>query len=263
MIDQLPLLTVVLLIVAAGAAGWIDAVVGGGGVIQLPALLIGLPADTPVPAVSGTNKLSSAAGTAAAAGSYLAKVKIDWPAAFVVTTAAFAGSAVGAQFVRFVPRIVFTPVVAVVVAAIGLYTWRRPAFGQTTRLRHSGAAQRAWSAGLGLAAGAWDGLVGPGTGVFFVMGYVLLLGYGLLPATVMAKLANLATNLAALLVLGIQGQVFWALGAAMALANVAGGATGARMALKRGHRFIRRVLLVAVVLVEVRLVYDTVRLAMG
>jgi uncharacterized membrane protein YfcA len=262
-IDHLPMLSVVVLCVVALAAGWIDSIVGGGGVIQLPALLIGLPADTPVPSVSGTNKLSSAAGTAMASGTYLRRVRIDWATALTVVAAAFAGSALGAQLVSFVPRVAFTPIVAVAVAAVGLYTWRRPHLGRETRRRHTSAAHHLWAVGLGLVTGAWDGLVGPGTGIFFVMGFVVLMGYGLLPATVMAKLANLATNLAALLVLGVQGHVLWRLGACMALANLAGGALGARMALRLGHRFIRRVLLLAVVLVEVKLIYDWVRLALG
>jgi uncharacterized membrane protein YfcA len=259
-IDDLPGLTVALLCLVAFAAGWIDSVVGGGGVIQLPSLLIGLPPDTAVATVSGTNKLSSVAGTAVAAGTYLSRVAIHWPTALVATGSAFAGSSLGARLVQFLPRAGFAPIIVVIVAVVGVYTWRRPTLGQATALKHTGAAHWGLAAGLGLLVGVYDGLVGPGTGVFLVVGFVALLGYGFLQATAMAKLANLATNLAALIVLGAAGHVLWALGGCMAACNLVGGAIGSRMALRYGNQFIRIVFLVAVAVVEVKLVYDTVRL---
>ncbi len=258
MIDQLPLLTVAVLCLVAFAAGWIDSVVGGGGIIQLPALLIGLPYDTSVATVSGTNKLSSVAGTAMAAGTYLAKVRIAWPTTLAAVVTAFAGSTLGAHLVRYVSRAVFTPLTVAVVAVIGLYTWRRPALGQTTDLRHSRTARLLLAAGLGAVVGLWDGLVGPGTGVFFAIGFVALLGHNFLEATTMTKLANLTTNVAALIVLGGSGHVLWGLGACMAVSNLTGGALGARMAIRFGNQFIRMVFLVCVCLVEAKLVYDMV-----
>lgn len=260
MIDQLPGLTVGLLCLTGFVAGWIDAVVGGGGVIQLPGLLIGLPASTPVATISGTNKLSSVAGTAMAAGTYVAKVKIAWPITLGVIVTAFAGSSLGAHLVQYLPRTAFWPIMVIVVGAVGVYTWRRPALGLTTALKHHGATLWALALGLGLVVGLWDGMVGPGTGVFLVIGFVGLLGYGFLEATAMTKLTNLATNLAALIVLGSAGHILWQLGAVMAGANFAGGAIGARMTLRHGNGFIRRVFLVAVTAVEVKLIYDTVRL---
>ncbi|MDR0284321.1 MAG: TSUP family transporter, partial [Propionibacteriaceae bacterium] len=230
MIDQVPLLTVVLLCLAALVAGWVDSVVGGGGIIQLPSLLIGLPATTPVATVSGTNKLSSVAGTTMAAGTYLSKVKIHWPTTLVLIAAAYGGSTVGANLVQYVSRTLFLPVMAVVVAGIGLYTWRRPQLGQRTRLKHTGGAHWVVTAALGLVVGLWDGVIGPGTGVFFVIGLVAALGYGFLEATTMTKLANLTTNVAALVVLGTAGHVLWALGACMAVCNCTGAALGSRMA---------------------------------
>jgi len=264
MIDGLPPGLVVALCLAGLAAGWIDSVVGGGGVIQLPALLIGLPADTPVPTVSGTNKLSSIAGTLAATTTYVRHVRIPWATALTAAAAAYAGSTLGATLIRHVPRVAFTPIIIVAVAAVGLYTLRRPELGQTTRLRHDGTRLH-WvlAAALGLACGVWDGLVGPGTGAFLSIGFVGLLGYGFLEATAMSKLTNLATNAAALVILGTSGHVLWALGACMAGANLVGGLLGSHMAVARGNRFIRRVFLVAILIVEVKLVYDLIGLLSG
>ncbi len=260
MILGVPLATLALLVVAAFAAGWIDAVVGGGGLIQLPALLIGLPQDTPIPTVSGTNKLSSAAGTAVATVTYLRKVRVDWKFALPLMAAAYAGSTAGAQLVRFVPRQLFTPLVLVVVVVVGIYTIRRPALGLETNLRHDGRARILRVLGIGLGVGLWDGLVGPGTGTFFVILLVAVIGYGFLQATVLTKLANLTTNVAALVVLGLTGHVLWGVGAVMAVANLTGGGIGARMALRHGNGFVRRVFLVTVSALALKLAWDTVQL---
>jgi uncharacterized membrane protein YfcA len=254
-IDQLPALTVALLCCAALAAGWIDSVVGGGGAIQMPALLIGLP-DAPVATISGTNKLSSFAGVVVATGTYLRKVRVHWPTAAIVIAGAFAGSSVGARLVTLLPRAAFTPIIIVAVALVGVYTWRKRDLGQETNLRLTPGRHRAAAAAIGLVCGVWDGLVGPGTGTFLVLGFVAVLGYGFLPATALAKIANLTTNLAALLVLGTGGHVLWRLGACMAAANIVGAAIGSRMAIARGNAFIRKVFLATVVIIEARLLYD-------
>ncbi|MHB1008912.1 MAG: sulfite exporter TauE/SafE family protein [Propionibacteriaceae bacterium] len=256
----LPLATLGLLVAAAFAAGWVDSVVGGGGLIQLPSLLIGLPHDTTVATVSGTNKLSSAAGTAVATGTYLAKVHVEWAVALPLMAAAYAGSTAGAQLVRFVPRTLFTPLVLATVVVVGVYTLRRPAMGMETRLRHEGRARLLRILAIGLGVGLWDGLVGPGTGTFFVILLVAVVGYGFLAATVLTKLANLTTNVAALVVLGTSGHVLWGIGAVMAVANLSGGAIGARMAIRHGNGFVRKVFLVTVSALAVKLAWDTVQL---
>lgn len=259
-IDHLPLLTVLALCAVALAAGWIDSVVGGGGVIQLPALLIGLPSSTPVATVSGTNKLSSVVGTAMASGTYLSKVRVHWPTALTAVATAYLGSTLGANLIRYIPRAAFSPIIVVVVAVVGIYTWRRPHLGQTTHVFRRGASHWVVAAAIGAVCGLWDGMIGPGTGIFLVIGFVALMGYGFLEATTMAKLANFATNIAALVVLGVSGHILWALGGCMAVCNLIGAGVGARMAIKHGNGFIRTVFLVAVVIVEVKLVYDTVML---
>lgn len=251
---------VVFLVAAALVAGWVDAVVGGGGLIQLPSLLIGLPADTPVATVSGTNKISSAAGTLVATGTYLRKVKVQWVYALPLMLAAYVGSTIGARLVTLMPREWFTPIVLVALVGVGWYTVRRPQMGLNHEVRRSGWPLGLMMTAIGLVIGIYDGFLGPGTGSFFVIALVAILGYGFLQASAMAKLANLTTNVAAIVVL--HDVINWKIGLAMATANLTGGFVGAAMAVRWGNAFVRRVFLVVVVVLGLRLAWDTVRMVL-
>ena len=255
---DLPALTLVLLVLAAFAAGWVDAVVGGGGLIQLPALLIGLPASAPPASVLGTNKLSSVCGTLTSSVTYAVKVRPDWRTVAPLVVAAAAGSAGGAELAKYLPKTWFTPVVLVALVGVGLYTWRRPQLGMVSARKHTGSAHYGRTALIGLVVGAYDGFLGPGTGSFFVILLVSVLGYGFLEASAKAKIANLATNLSAIVVFALHGSILWALGLAMGAANLLGGLIGARMAIRHGNGFIRRVFLVVLAALVVKLGYDTV-----
>lgn len=255
----LPLLTVVLLVVTAFVAGWVDAVVGGGGLIQLPALLIGLPASTPPAEILATNKLSSVWGTATSSLTYAIKVKPDWRTVLPLVVAAATGSALGAQAAKLLPKQYFTPIVLLAVVGVGLYTWRRPELGLVSKRLHDGGAHYVRTAAIGLGVGAYDGLLGPGTGSFFVILLVAVLGYGFLEASAKAKIANLVTNLSAIVVFGLHGSVLWGLGLLMGAANLVGGFLGARMAIRHGNAFVRQVFLVVIAGLALKLGYDTVR----
>lgn len=256
---DLPLLTLVLLVATAFVAGWVDAVVGGGGLIQLPALLIGLPAATPPPSVLGTNKLSSVFGTATSSITYAVKVRPDWRTVLPLVVAAGLGSAGGAELAKFLPKTWFTPVVLVALVGVGYYTWRRPQLGLTSARKHVGRAHYGRTALIGLGVGAYDGFLGPGTGSFFVILLVAVLGYGFLEASAKAKLANLTTNLSAITVFALHGSVLWALGLVMGAANLLGGLIGARMAIRQGNAFVRRVFLLVLAALTLKLGYDTVQ----
>lgn len=248
-----------LLLVAAGVAGWVDAVVGGGGLIQLPALVIAVPKDVATPFILGTNKLSSFFGTLSASGVYLRRIRVQLILLIPLVAGAFGGSTVGAALSRFVPREVLTPIVLVAVVAVGVYTLVKPKMGLHHQPRHDRPAAVAWRAGaIGLLVGFYDGILGPGTGSFFVILIVGVLGYGFLQASVNAKIANLTTNLAALIVYGVHGEVILVLGLAMAVLNITGGFIGAHMATRRGSGFVRIVFLVTLSLLVVKLAWDTV-----
>lgn len=253
-------LVLTVLVGAAFLAGWVDAVVGGGGLIQLPSLLVGLPASTPVATVSGTNKISSFAGTLVASATFIRSVAVGWPSALTIMVSAYAGSTAGARIVQYLPRRWFTPLILVVLIGVGVFMWRRPALGLRDEVRHHGAG-RLWRLGaIGLTIGVYDGAVGPGTGTFFVIALVALIGYGFLEASALAKLANLATNLGAIVVFAVHRRILWAVGLPMAAANLLGGFIGARMAIRHGSGFVRRIFFLTVIALGVKLAIDTVRM---
>lgn len=254
---DLSAVAVVLLVLAAFAAGWVDAVVGGGGLIQLPALLIGLPGDTPPASILGTNKVSSVWGTATSSITYAIKVRPDWRTILPLVLASATGSAVGAQAAKLIPRDLFTPIVLVALVGVGIYTWRKPQLGLLSERKHQGGAHYLRTVAIGLGVGAYDGILGPGTGSFFVILLVGVLGYGFLEASAKAKIANLVTNLAAIVVFGLHGSVLWKLGLLMGASNLVGGFIGARMAIRHGNAFIRRVFLLVLTALIIRLGYDT------
>jgi uncharacterized membrane protein YfcA len=262
-LGELSALTLALLVLAAFVAGWVDAVVGGGGLIQLPALLIGLPDSTPPAAILGTNKISSVWGTATSSITYAVKVRPDWRTIVPLVIASAAGSALGAQLARFLPRDYFTPIVLVALVVVGIYTWRRPELGLTSERKHDGRAHYGRTAAIGLGVGAYDGFLGPGTGSFFVILLVGVLGYGFLEASAKAKIANLITNLSAITVFAVSGSILWGLGLVMGAANLIGGLLGSRTAISRGNAFIRKVFLLVLVGLIIRLAYDTLVQLLG
>ncbi|WP_445256095.1 TSUP family transporter [Nocardioides aurantiacus] len=232
-------LTVLALLVLAGlAAGFVDAVVGGGGLIQLPALLVGLPGASPLQ-VLATNKLGSVFSTSASSVTYARRVRPD-PRTFVPLMAtAFLGSVLGALVASRLPREAFVPIVLVALVLVGGYVLFRPAMGQVTSLRFAGRHHTAAAMGTGVVVGFYDGVLGPGTGSFFVISLVALLGYDFLQASAKAKIANWATNVAALVVFVPQGAVLWQVGLLIGLGNLVGAYVGARTAVSRGTGFVR------------------------
>lgn len=256
-LHSVPLLVVAGLVLAAFVAGWVDAVVGGGGLIQLPALLIALPAETPTAHILGTNKVSSAAGTVTAAITYARTVPLHLPTLIPLVLCAFGGSALGASLARLIPKAYLTPIVLIALIAVGLYTWLKPDLGLIHEPRHTGLSQTVRTGAIGGGIGLYDGLLGPGTGSFFVIAMVALLGYGFLEASAKAKIANLTTNVAAIVVFGINGEVLWVIGGLMAAANLTGGFLGARTALRNGNAFIRKVFLLVIGALILKLAFDT------
>lgn len=262
-LDDLSPWILLFLLGAAFLAGGVDAVVGGGGLVQLPALLTGLPSDTATGTVLGTNKVASAAGTAISSATYLRRIPPVPATAVPLVLCAAAGSALGASLASLIPRPWMSPIILVALVAVGVHTLRRPLMGLEHAPRHRGAGHVLRTAAIGLGVGVYDGVLGPGTGSFFIILMVALLGYGFLEASVHAKLANLTTNLGALLVFGLQGHVWWLLGAVMAAANVAGGYLGARLALRHGSGFVRIVFLAVTGALTLRLGWDSLQLLIG
>ncbi|MFB9378766.1 sulfite exporter TauE/SafE family protein [Kineococcus gynurae] len=236
--------TVALVVLAAFAAGWVDAVVGGGGLLQLPALLL-VPGITPVQALA-TNKLGSIFGTTTSALTYYRRARPDLRTAVPMASVALAGSLLGASIAASLPAGVIKPVIVIALVAVAVFTALRPALGQITALRYAGRTHYVAAALIGAAIGTYDGVLGPGTGTFLVIAMVSLLGYDFLQASAKAKIVNVATNLGALIFFIPHGSVVWGLGLLLALGNASGGWLGARMAIARGTGFIRVVFLLVV-----------------
>jgi uncharacterized membrane protein YfcA len=241
-----PSLSTLLLLGLAGlAAGFVDAVVGGGGLIQLPALLVGLPHAAPVQ-ILGTNKLSGICGTSVSSATYYRRVRPDPRTFGPLMGCAFAGSVGGAFIGSHISDSAFDPIVLAVLVVVGAYVVFRPQLGETTLLRYDGRRHVGIAMAAGLLIGCYDGALGPGTGSFLVITLVGVLGYSFLEASAKARIANWATNLAALCVFVPQGAVLWKVGFVMGACNLVGGYVGARTAVAKGTRFVRILFIVVV-----------------
>jgi uncharacterized membrane protein YfcA len=244
-----------LLCAAAMLAGLIDAVVGGGGLIQVPALFSTLPNVVPA-TLFGTNKLASVWGTSVAAVSYARRVRMEWGTALPAAAAAFALSFLGAYTVTHVAPDFLRKLLPVVLCAVALYTLKKKDFGSTHAPAHGGWQQRLVAMLIGASIGFYDGFFGPGTGSFLVFLFVRVSGFDFMSASAAAKVVNIATNVAALLWFGYSGHVIWQIGLVMAVSNVAGSIIGSRLAIKHGTGFVRALFLVVVSALILKTGYD-------
>ncbi len=242
-----PELLAVLALVAA-LAGCIDAIAGGGGLLTLPALLwAGLP---PVAALA-TNKLQGSFGTASATLRFLRHGAIDLRGLGPAALLAFAGSAGGSWLVGRIDPGALAHLLPALLVAFALYFLLSPRVGDLPSRRRLGLAAFGVLAGAGI--GFYDGFFGPGTGSFFALAFVALLGRDLRQATAGSKLLNFASNLAALLVFAAGGHVVWTVGLAMAVGQWVGASVGAHLVIRHGARLVRPLLVGVSLLLSVRL----------
>lgn len=248
----------VLLAVAAFCAGLVDAVVGGGGLIQVPVLFSAFP--TTVPAtLLGTGKVASIFGTAAAAVNYARRVPVAWSTAVPAAIAAFLLSSVGAYTVTKIPPDFLRTLLPFVLILVAVYTFAKKDFGSVHAPVHSGIKERALAMCIGGSIGFYDGFFGPGTGSFLVFLFVRYFGFDFLGASAVSKVVNVACNLAALLWFGYSGHVWWQAGLLMALCQIGGSLVGSRLAMKHGSVFVRKLFLVVVCVLIVKTGYDAFR----
>ena len=236
-------------------AGFIDSIVGGGGLILVPALFSVFPTAHPA-TLFGTNKSASVWGTGMAAWQYSKRVDLRWAALLPATAACFVGSLGGAWLVTVISPDFLRKVLPLILLAVLIYTLAKKNLGEHHTPRYSGRGEQLAASALGLALGVYDGFFGPGTGSFFVFLLVRWLGYDFLNASASAKVLNTATNLSALILFTAKGHVFWHLALPMALANVAGSMLGTRLALKQGVAFVRVVFIVVVTALILKTGYD-------
>ncbi len=244
------------LLAAAALAGFIDAVVGGGGMIQVPALLTALPAESTA-TVFGTNKGSSIFGTAHAAWRYAKRIEIPWQVVLPAAAAAFVFSFGGAMLVSAAPRELLRPVILVLLLAVFAYTLTRRDFGTVAQAPTFPRRQRAAALVAGAILGFYDGFFGPGAGSFMLFAFVRFFGLDFLRASGAAKMVNISTNLAALLWFAPSGHILWLLAGGMAAFNVLGAVVGSRMALRHGSGFVRTLFLLVTAALIAKFGYDT------
>ena len=251
MFHDLTIATALFLLAASFFAGFIDSIAGGGGLIQLPALLIGLP-KSETAEVLGTNKLSSIFGTSTAAALYRKQIKPDPKVLIAMGLPAFLGSAGGAVLASKIPTSSMRPMVLVLLIIVAIYTWFKPDLGKFENLRHLPKRRVQIAAIAGVVFGFYDGIFGPGTGSFLMLILVASLGYAFITASAIAKVVNVATNVGAIMVFGINGAVIWQIGIIMGVANISGAIIGARLAIKGGSTLVRKVFLFVTVALIVK-----------
>ena len=234
-----------LLTVASFGAGLVDSIVGGGGLILVPALLAGFP-DTPTARVFGTNKSAAIWGTALATGRYARRVTLEWRALLPAAVVALAASFAGAWTLTRVSSDVLRPAMPFVLVVLLAYTLLRKNLGTEHAPLHVGFPLTAVACAIGAVVGFYDGFLGPGTGSFFVFAFVRFAGFDFLHASAIGKLLNVSTNLAALALFAGTGNIMWTYGVPLAVANIGGSIVGTGIALRNGAPLVRKVFVVVV-----------------
>ena len=236
-------------------AGFVDAIVGGGGLIFVPALFGAFPSAQPA-TLLGTNKSASVWGTLISARQYAQRVDMRWAAIGPAALAGFAASFLGAWTVTVINPDMLRKALPIILVVVLAYTLYKKQLGQTHAPRYTGRTEAIVACCIGAVIGFYDGFFGPGAGSFFVFLLVRLLGYDFLNASASAKILNLATNIAALILFTTKGKIWWHIAVPLALANVLGSMLGTWMALKKGSGFVRGIFIVVVSALIVKTGYD-------
>jgi uncharacterized membrane protein YfcA len=245
----------IFLCLAALAAGFIDAIVGGGGLIQTPAVLITLP-DHSVATLLGTTKSPSLSGTASAAIQYARKVQLQWKLLGVLCLIALLAAYAGSKTVSVVSNSFMKPIIFGVLIIVAIYTYAKKNFGTTTALRKSPTKEFILGGLFAMIIGFYDGFIGPGAGSFLVLFFISVLGFDFLKASAHAKFVNVATNTGSILFFAGNGHILYHYAIPMAVCNFLGSLAGARLAILKGNNFIRVFFLLVVAATIIRFGYD-------
>lgn len=247
--------TILILCIAAFAAGCIDAIVGGGGLIQTPAGLILLP-QFPVATVIGTLKIPAFTGTSFAVAQYAKRVKLNYKHILLMMAIGCSTAYTGSWLLTHVSNAFMKPLLLVILIAVAIYTFINKKFGDHTEKEHSEQQQLWYAILISIVIGFYDGFIGPGAGSFLVIAFISLLGYDFLKSSASAKFVNLSTNLGSIIFFAASGKIIYSIAVPMAICNGIGGWVGARLAILKGNKFIRIVFLVVVSATILRFAYD-------
>ena len=249
------IITYGLMFILAFSAGFIDAVVGGGGLIQFPAMLILFPA-FPVPTLMGTNKFASFSGTALATVRYLKQTPVPWKSIWPAIITAIIFSFLGARVISHVSKEDIKLIVLILLIIVAIYTFLKKEFGLHHIPKLNAFKTALYSFLTGAALGFYDGFFGPGTGSFLIVIFISVFGFNFLIASASAKLINCATNISALTYFMVTGQINYPLAVSVALFNMAGSFIGSKMAIKRGSAFVRTFFLFIVTAMIIKFAFD-------
>ena len=236
---MLSLPKLLLLMLAALLAGFIDAVVGGGGLITVPALMLGLPAGTPLPTLLGTNKVVAVTGTTMAAGKFLRSGTLAWREMVGPVLASAVGASAGVWLTYRMHGDFLRPLLLILLVAMLAFTLLKPELGSLHAPRYGLSHQRGLAAAIALALGFYDGFFGPGTGSLLIFLFVAVLGFDFLRASALAKSVNWASNITSMGLFVWHGSWIPSVALGMAAANGVGGYLGAHVALNRGSGWVR------------------------
>lgn len=248
-------LYLVLLCAGAFIAGFVDAIVGGGGLIQTPLALVLLP-NLQVAQVIGSLKIPAFSGTFIASLQYLKRTVIQWKLLIVMMVLAIPSAYAGSALLNYVSNDFMKPVLLVVLTLVAIYTYTKKDFGQHSSKSQSAVQQLLYGVLISITVGFYDGFIGPGTGSFFVLGFIAILGFDFLQASANAKMVNLATNFGSICLFIIKGKMLWHIALPMAACNALGAYFGAKLALSRGNGFIRIFFLVVLIATLSRFAWD-------
>lgn len=246
---------IILLCLASFIAGFVDAIVGGGGLIQTPATFILLP-NLSVASVIGSLKIPGFSGTAIATYQYLKKVKIDWKLFAIMAIVSFIFAYMGSSLLNVMQNDFMKPVLFFILIFLLIYTYFKKDFGQFETDKLSKKRKYVYAVLVCMVLGFYDGFIGPGTGSLLIMAFIAFLGFDFLKASANAKLVNLATNIGSITLFALKGKIIWTIAIPMAVCNATGAWIGARLALSKGNGFIRVFFLVVVGLMLLRFGYD-------
>jgi len=240
-------------------AGFIDAVVGGGGLITVPALMLGLPAGTPLPTLLGTNKVVAVTGTTLAAGKFARSGALAWREMVGPVAASALGASGGVWLTYRVHADFLRPVMLGLLVAMLAFTLLKPDLGHRHAPRFGLHHQRGLAALIALALGFYDGFFGPGTGSLLIFLFVAVLGFDFLRSSALAKAVNWASNITSMVLFVGHGSWIPSVALSMAAANGVGGYLGAHVALSKGSRWVRRVFIGVVGALILRLGWQVFR----
>ncbi|WP_095674997.1 sulfite exporter TauE/SafE family protein [Candidatus Planktophila versatilis] len=255
MFEDISALTLTLILCAGFSAGFIDAIAGGGGLIQLPAMLISFPQKEVIEVV-GTSKAGAIWGTSAAALNYRRNIKTDPKLLIAMVLPAFIGSGLGSLLATQISTTQLKAGIVVMLVAVFIYTLIHPDLGKIEIFKHSHLRRMQIAISAGFIIGFYDGLIGPGTGTLLMIVLVAGFGFAFVGASAIAKVVNVATNLASILVIGFNASIMWKVGIALGIVNLAGGFLGSHVAINKGSEFVRKFYLVVTFVLIVRVLFD-------